>query len=112
MIKALLLDLNGVLFEDGSPYPGAEHTLGWLRQQGYRLRFLTNTASRSREAIQGDLERMGLAAAEGELFTAPMAARAYLERHQLRPHCLVHPAIASLFSDLQAGDGQGSLAPC
>lgn len=43
VIKALLIDLNGVLYENGSPYPGAEQTLGWLRQKGYRLRFLTDT---------------------------------------------------------------------
>ena len=104
MIKALLLDLNGVLFQDGSACPGAKQAVDWLRQKGYRLRFLTNTASRSRDALQRDLERMGLEPASGELFTAPMAARAYLERHSLRAHCLVHPAIAPLFRDLQADD--------
>ena len=110
VIKAVLLDLNGVLFEDGSPYPGAEQALNWLRQKGYRLRFLTNTASRSRESLQRDLERMGLGPAAGELFTAPMAARAYLKRRGLRAHCLVHPSIAPLFRDLQADDDEGLAA--
>ncbi len=107
MIKAVLLDLNGVLFEDGSPCSGAETTVSWLRQKGYRLRFLTNTASRSRESLQRDLERMGLGPADDELFTAPMAARTYLMRHGLHPHSLVHPAIAPLFADLQADDPEG-----
>jgi ribonucleotide monophosphatase NagD (HAD superfamily) len=43
VIKALLLDLNGVLYEDGSPYPVAEQTMGGLQRKGYRLRFLTGT---------------------------------------------------------------------
>ncbi len=58
VIKALLLDLKVLLFEDGSPYPRAEQTMGWLRRKGYRLRFLTDTWYRM-VGIAGCLVRTG-----------------------------------------------------
>ncbi len=103
-MDALLLDLNGVLYEDQSPYPGARELVEWARTRGTTLRFLTNTATRSAPMILADLERMGFEVRPGELFTAPLAARAYLLQRGLRPHCLVHPAIAGLFSDLEGPD--------
>jgi HAD superfamily hydrolase (TIGR01458 family) len=102
MPQALLLDLNGVLFEDGVALPGAVEGVARSRAQGLILRFVTNTATRSDRTLLSELRGMGFAVEENELFTAPLAARAYLLRHGLRPHCLVHPAIAATFEDLLA----------
>jgi HAD superfamily hydrolase (TIGR01458 family) len=100
MRQALLLDLNGVLFEDGVALSGAVEAVARARAEGLILRFVTNTATRSARTLLAELRGMGFELADEELFTAPMAARAYLQRHGLRPHCLVHPAIAATFEDL------------
>jgi HAD superfamily hydrolase (TIGR01458 family) len=100
-IRALLLDLQGVLFDGRTPIPGAVEAVTTARRRGLLLRFVTNTATRHPAEILMDLRRMGFSVEEEELFTAPMAARALLHRHGWRPHCLVHPAIAPLFTSTQ-----------
>jgi HAD superfamily hydrolase (TIGR01458 family) len=111
-MKALLLDLQGVLFEDGTPLPGAVEAVRHARAENRILRFVTNTATRHPAAILEDLRAMGFEVDEGELFTAPLAARNFLLRQQWRPHALVHPAIRSLFDDLAGGSDQGMEPDC
>ncbi len=110
-MKALLLDLQGVLIEDGAPLPGALEAVRGARAEGKILRFVTNTATRHPLQILQDLERMGFPVEAGELFTAPMAARAFIERQGWRPHCLVHPAIRPLFEDLARNDSLSAAPP-
>ncbi|WP_038150470.1 TIGR01458 family HAD-type hydrolase [Thiomicrorhabdus chilensis] len=99
-IKALLLDLSGVLYEGEQRLPGADSTLQWLRNQGYTLRFVTNTASESRRQILSKLKQMGLRVEASELFSAPQAAKNYLLNHQMRPFCILHPNLKEEFLEL------------
>jgi HAD superfamily hydrolase (TIGR01458 family) len=101
-MRALLLDLNGVLFEDNTPIPGAVEAVKAARAEGLILRFVTNTATRHHLTIMAELGRMGFLVDEGELFTAPLAARQFLLRRGWRAHCLIHPAIGEVFADLLA----------
>ncbi|WP_373020078.1 TIGR01458 family HAD-type hydrolase [Thiomicrorhabdus sp.] len=103
-IKALLLDLSGVLYEGDNRIPGADTTLQWLRNQGYVVRFVTNTATESHRQILNKLKDMGLDIQEPELFTAPQAAKNYLTAHNMRPYCILHPNLEEEFSDLCGGE--------
>lgn len=98
--KALFLDLSGVLYDGKTVIPGAVEAVLEARRQGLVLRFVTNTATKPASKIFEMLKGMGIEVEEGELFTAPMAARAYIEQHQLRPFCLIHQAIRQEFADL------------
>jgi HAD superfamily hydrolase (TIGR01458 family) len=109
---AVLFDLQGVLFEDGTPLPGALEAVATARRRGHQIRFVTNTATRSAEDLQADLERMGFRTEPEELFTAPLATRRYLERRGWHPHTLVHPAIDSLFADLRRPEGSAAPPDC
>ena len=109
---AVLFDLQGVLFEDGTPLPGALQAVAAARSHGHQIRFVTNTATRSADDLQADLERMGFPIAPEELFTAPLATRRYLQRRGWRPHTLVHPAIDSLFADLKQPEGSAAPPDC
>ncbi|MBF6056756.1 MULTISPECIES: TIGR01458 family HAD-type hydrolase [Thiomicrorhabdus] len=116
-IKAVLLDLSGVLHEGQRRIDGALETLEWLRRQNYVLRFVTNTATQSHRQIYQKLKRMGFTLTDAELFTAPQAARQYLLKHHLNPLAIIHPNLKEDFSDLQTdrpdcvllGDAQDDL---
>lgn len=101
-IQSVLLDLSGVLHEGDRVIPGAATTLQWLKAHGYRVRFVTNTASQSHGQIVAMLRRMGFELHASELFTAAQAARHYLLAHQLKPFCLVHANLLPEFADLQS----------
>jgi ribonucleotide monophosphatase NagD (HAD superfamily) len=66
---AVLLDLDGVLYVEDEPIPGAIEAVALLRDRGLRLRFATNTTSRPRRDILAGLERLGIPVPEGELVT-------------------------------------------
>ena len=44
-IKALLIDLEGVLYSDNKLIPGSVETIKKFRELGLKLRFLTNTTT-------------------------------------------------------------------
>lgn len=74
--KGFLIDLDGVLYIEDRVTPGAVEAVNWLRQQGYPLRFLTNTTMWSRDALVRKLMRLGIQAESGEMFsTAAVAAK-------------------------------------
>lgn len=98
--RALLLDLSGVLYDGSRVIAGAIDTIARARQRQLTLRFVTNTATKSAATILADLATMGFEVAADELFTAPMAAKAYIQAQQLRPFCLIHPALQPEFRDL------------
>lgn len=101
-IKALLLDLSGVLYEGDHPIAGGAETVAKARERGLILRFVTNTATKTSEQVLTKLHGLGIEAHPEKLFTAPDAALAYIERHRLHPYPLVHKAIQPRFASLAA----------
>ena len=67
--KAVLLDLDGVLYVEDAPIPGAIEAVAALRDRGLRLRFVTNTTSRPRRDILARLERLRMPVPDAELVT-------------------------------------------
>lgn len=102
--QALLLDLSGVLYDGSRRIDGAIEAVQQARQHQLMLRFVTNTASKSTATILADLRQMGFELDDSELFTAHMAAHAYVSAQGLRPFCLVHPAIIDSFADIDQSD--------
>ena len=73
-IRAILLDLEGVLYQQGEPIEGARAAVRRLRAMGYPLRFLTNTTTRPRGDIAGRLSAMGFEAPLEDVFSPAFAA--------------------------------------
>ncbi|HEV7134593.1 MAG TPA: TIGR01458 family HAD-type hydrolase [Gaiellaceae bacterium] len=73
-MAAILLDIDGVLHVSGVPIPGACEAVGRLRENGHRLRFVTNTTTRSRAQLLTELTALGLEVADDELQTVAAAA--------------------------------------
>jgi HAD superfamily hydrolase (TIGR01458 family) len=91
-MAALLLDMDGVLYEEDRAVSGAAETIGWLREQGVPFFFLTNTTSRPRSALVEKLAGFGIRTSEDEIFTPPVAASTWLASHADGPAALFVPA--------------------
>lgn len=97
-LGAVLIDLSGVLYEGGTPLPGAAEALSRLRERGLPLRFLTNTTRSPRRRVLARLHAMGFDIRDEEVYSAPQAALDYLLAHGLRPWLLVHPDLEEDFA--------------
>ena len=88
----------------GEPVPGAAEALAKWREGNLSVRFVTNTTSKPASAVRERLEAMGVPVGEGELFTAPLAARALVEERNLRPHLLIAEALEEDFVGIECDE--------
>jgi HAD superfamily hydrolase (TIGR01458 family) len=91
MIRGLLLDLEGVLYESGHIIPGAADAVNELADAGLNIRYLTNTTTRSRLAIVESLRSISVLVDPQHLFTPSAAACRLLERDGIRRLHLAAP---------------------
>jgi HAD superfamily hydrolase (TIGR01458 family) len=88
---AILLDIDGVFHVSGRAIQGGGNAVSKLREDGHRLRFLTNNTTRSRVRLAEELRGFGIELADHELqTTAVAAARALAGKRVL---ALTMPAI-------------------
>jgi HAD superfamily hydrolase (TIGR01458 family) len=73
-MAAILLDVDGVLHVSGQPIPGAAAAIRRIRADGHRLRFVTNTTTRSRARLAEELRGQGIELADDEVQTTADAA--------------------------------------
>src|SRR6476469_7542909 len=98
-MAAILLDVDGVLHVSGEPIAGAAAAVRRLRERGHRIRFVTNTTTRSRAQVVEHLRTMGIDLDEGELqTTGAVAARALAGKRVL---ALTMPGILDDLDGLQ-----------
>lgn len=75
-VRALLIDLDGVLYVEDEPIVGAREAVQRLRARGFALRFVTNTTAHSRDRTLEKLARLGFGVESSELITpAALAVR-------------------------------------
>jgi HAD superfamily hydrolase (TIGR01458 family) len=103
MIRGVLLDLAGVVYEGDHVLPGAIDAIARLHEAGLPLRFVTNTTTKTKAALLARLKKLGLEITGDELFTPGQAARAWLTAHDASPVLLVHPNLEGEFADLPHG---------
>lgn len=98
-VRAVLLDLQGVLYEAGVPFDGAVDAIERMARAGLSLRFLTNTTTRPLAAISERMRDMGFAVDDSQIFTPSVAARGVLdERGMTRVRLAADPALAEDFA--------------
>ena len=88
-LKALIIDLDGVLFVDQEPVEGAAEALVRLKTAGLNCRFATNTSTLSSEALHRKLLDMGLPVERHEILSAPAAVHRYLQERPGSSCCLL-----------------------
>jgi HAD superfamily hydrolase (TIGR01458 family) len=101
-MSALLIDLDGVIYEGDTAVPGAAEAVAWLQREGVAHLYVTNTTSRPRDAIAAKLERLGMRIPEDQIFTPPVAANEWLRgRGVARVALFVPEATVVEFSEFE-----------
>jgi len=77
-MKALLFDMDGVVYNSETLIPGAPETLAWVREHDIPHMFVTNTTSRGRGVLMEKLQEFGITATEEDILTPCIAAREYI----------------------------------
>jgi HAD superfamily hydrolase (TIGR01458 family) len=90
-LTALLLDLEGTVYQAGRLIENAADAIAALEARGIRVGYATNTTSRPRATVARELAAMGLAVPPERLFTAPRAAREDLVRRGITRCSLLLP---------------------
>jgi len=86
-IRAVLLDIDGVLTVSWRPVPGAVEAVARLRAAGFAVALVTNTTSQTRAWIAATLAEAGFGVGPGDIFTAPAITAAYLARNHPGARC-------------------------
>ncbi len=81
-MKAILFDLDGVLYQGDRIIEGAIDTLSWCEARGIPHLFVTNTTSKPRRALVERLSGLGISVSAERIFAPPVAARHYLSALQ------------------------------
>ena len=87
--RGILFDLDGVLYVDVQPVPGAAEVVRKIRDRGIACRFLTNTSTMALESLHRKLLELGLPVERNEIISAPQAALRYLRQESRGRCCLL-----------------------
>jgi HAD superfamily hydrolase (TIGR01458 family) len=100
-VRALLVDLDGVLYVENQPIPGAVEAVSRLREHRLALRFVTNTTAHSRDRTLHKLARLGFGVDDRELITpAALAVRHCRERGHQRVALVMNEEVKRDFVEL------------
>lgn len=108
--NALLIDLDGVIYEGDRVVDGALQALSWMERERIPHLYVTNTTSRSRDALLQKFENLGFGADIDEVMTPLVAASEFLQHKRYRKIAAFVPADAALelddfeIVDAEAGD--------
>ncbi len=80
-ISALLLDMDGVLYNGDRPVDGAADAVERFRREGKKLLFITNNSTGTREKYARKLARMGIRVSARSVITSGYATAVYLREH-------------------------------
>ena len=100
MIRGVLLDLAGVLYDGGAAIPGSAMAVARLKEAGLPARFVTNSTRAPRRHLLAKLAGMGFGIGADELFTPARAACDLLRATGRQAHLLIHPDLAEDFDGL------------
>jgi len=99
MIKGLLIDIGGVLYEGETVINGAVEAIKELRKN-YKIRFLSNTSRIPPEKLYEKLINFGFNIQKNEIFTALSAAKMFLEFNKTNAYIVATYDAKEYFKDL------------
>ncbi len=106
-MKAILFDLDGVFYVGNKLVDGALDTLHWCHQQDIPYLFITNTTSRSPQAIVEKLQGFGIQTDVSHILSPPVAAVQWLSGKGLQRVALyLTETTRRVFSDFTSIDSE------
>jgi HAD superfamily hydrolase (TIGR01450 family) len=88
-VRAVLIDIDGVLTVSWEPLPGAVEAVQALRAADLPFALVTNTTSRTRSRIAETLSDVGFPVGSDDVLGAPAATAAHLREHHPGAACLL-----------------------
>lgn len=85
---ALLIDLDGVLYQENELISGALETMRWIESRQIDYLFVTNTTSKSRAALLKKIEQMGFSVELDRIITPIVAASRWLKEQSVHAAAL------------------------
>lgn len=82
VIQAFIFDLDGTLYLGDRLIPGADKVLNWVRENKFKVRFLTNNPRYSRKYYVNKLNHMGIYARIHEVVTSGQLTAEYLKKNE------------------------------
>lgn len=83
--KGFICDMDGVIYHGNHLLPGVTEFLNWLKENGKRFLFLTNSGKFTPRELQQKLARMGLDVDESHFYTSALATAHFLNNQA--PRC-------------------------
>jgi HAD superfamily hydrolase (TIGR01458 family) len=106
-VRAVLLDLDGTVYEGGRPVAGAAEAVASLRARSIALRLTSNTDSVTPAELVARLAAMGIAVAEEEILTpVVVAARLFDTTPGCRVLAVASASVRERLRHHLAGDGE------
>jgi HAD superfamily hydrolase (TIGR01458 family) len=103
-IRGLLIDLDGVIYNDSEAIEGSATAIKWLQENQIPFRFLTNTTMKSRETLKDKLISFNIYVDSDQIFTAVYAARLYLRKSgKEKCHLLLADDAKKEFAEFNTG---------
>lgn len=100
-LRAILFDMDGVLYNAEQPIDGAVSTLRWVREHAISHLFVTNTSSRGRAALVEKLAQFGMDATADQILNPGVTAAKWIRSQPSGKVALfVRPAARADFSGL------------
>ena len=84
MIKAILLDLDGTVYNGNTIIDGADKAIENMRKNGIHVYFCTNNSSLIPHSIMDKLKGMKIECEEEDVLTSGKAALGYIKRNKLK----------------------------
>lgn len=85
--SAFILDMDGVVYHGNRLLPGAKEFVDWLRKNGKKFLFLTNSSERTPRELQEKMLRLGIELEERHFHTSALATADFLATQ--KPGCSV-----------------------
>jgi len=104
-MHGLLIDLDGVLYNNQKVIPGAIETMKWVRAHNIPFLFVTNTTRMNTSSIARHLNQLGISSHADEIISPPNAAAVYMRNHTMMSYYLLgNRELNTAFTDFQEDD--------
>lgn len=104
-MKAILFDLDGVIYQDDEAIEGAAEAVAWVQEKGIPYLFVSNTSGQPRSILVEKLAAMDIRVDAGRILIPPAVAARWLRKNVSGAVALFAPAeVAEDFSGLDILD--------